>query len=215
MAKNPRIIDLTGQRFGRWLVISQAGNAPHGGAMWLCRCDCGNEGRPNGGDLRQGKSISCGCFAAEWQRRPKTHGFSRTRIHRIWKAMRTRCNNPNVPGFKHYGGRGIKVCSEWDSFVIFRDWALANGYAAHLSIERKNVNGDYAPDNCTLATAREQSINRRFVLRSPGGEAWSQIAKRSGIGVVLMHGRVHEGWPIELAATLPKGSRWRDHVTNP
>jgi hypothetical protein len=121
--------------------------------------------------------------------------------------MRTRCYNPRATGFENYGGRGIAVCKAWDSFAEFREWASASGYADNLSIERRDTNGNYEPDNCTWATALEQSVNRRFVKRSDSGEAWSQIAKRNGISVALMHGRIHEGWPVEKAATLPKGTR--------
>ena len=211
MNKNPRLIDLQGQRFGRWLVSTQAGNALRGGALWNAVCDCGKTGTPTGGDLRAGKSTSCGCLTRESARRTMlTHGGVGTRIYRIWKAMRTRCSNPNIPGAKNYSERGITICKEWGCFDVFRAWALENGYSDDLSIERIDVNSGYNPTNCTWANAQEQSINRRFVKKNEHGEAWSQIAKRHGVGVTLMHGRIHEGWPIEKAATLPKGSRLRD-----
>jgi hypothetical protein len=205
--KNPRLIDLSGQRFGRWLVVGRAGNTSGGGALWACVCDCGGMGVPAGTDLRNGKSTRCKtCVARESM---LTHGGSGTRLHRIWKAMRNRCNNPKATGFALYGGRGIGVCAEWDDFATFRRWAESAGYSDALSIERKDTDAGYSPDNCKWATALEQSVNRRFVLKDGSGNAWSQIAKGNGIPVTLMHSRIHEGWPIESAATLPKGSRLR------
>lgn len=87
------------------------------------------------------------------------HGSCGTRTYRIWKAMRTRCNNPNSPAFSRYGGRGIKVCSRWDSFSAF----LADmGEAPEgLSIERKNNDRGYEPENCRWATPKEQARNMR------------------------------------------------------
>jgi hypothetical protein len=206
--KNPRLIDLSGMTFGRWSVTKQAGNAKGGGALWACICECGSEKKVIGGDLRNGKSTNCGCvhknrlgaFA-------KTHGKSNTRLHRIWKNMRARCLRKSSPQYPDWGGRGIKICEEWESFDSFYSWAISSGYDDRLSIERINVNGDYDPDNCKWATAKEQSVNRRFVLKAPNGTPWCEIAKENGVPVTLMHGRIHDGWPVELAATTPRGAR--------
>ena len=90
-----------------------------------------------------------------------THGDHGTRLYRIWKNMKYRCNNPNSPAYEDYGGRGISVCDEWQSYVGFREWAIANGYNDHLTIDRKENNKGYCPDNCRWATPRQQGNNTR------------------------------------------------------
>lgn len=208
MAKNPRLIDLSGQKFGRWTVIEQAGNSPRGAALWLSLCICGATGHPSGTDLRSGKSTSCGCASVEKATaRVRTHGDSGTRLHRIWKNIRARCLRETHPQFPDYGGRGVAICPEWSDFGTFRDWALLNGYADNLSIERSDVDGDYTPGNCIWANATTQSRNRRFVARAPDGTPWCEIAARNGITATQYNGRVHEGWTREQAATLPVGTR--------
>lgn len=208
MASNPRLKDMTGQRFGLWTVVSKAGNAPGGAAIWNAICDCGNVGLPIGADLRSGKSTSCGCLQRAAARKTRlTHGETGTRLHRIWKGMRARCNIKTSSSYDRYGARGITICPEWEDFDAFHKWALSSGYKDGLSIDRINNDLGYSPDNCRWATAETQSQNRKFVLRRDDGVPWAAVAKANGIKVTLMHGRLHEGWPIEKAATLPKGSR--------
>lgn len=89
------------------------------------------------------------------------HGHSRrgkrSRLNRIWLNMRSRCTNPKMTCYNRYGGRGISVCSEWDSFQAFHDWAMSHGYADDLTIERKDTDGNYCPDNCEWITRLENS----------------------------------------------------------
>lgn len=91
----------------------------------------------------------------------RTHGESRTRLYRLWKDMRRRCGNSNRTDYELYGGRGIKVCDEWNEYEVFRDWALQNGYKDQLSIERINFDGNYEPSNCEWIELKDQAKNTR------------------------------------------------------
>lgn len=150
--------DLTGMRFGQWTVLEM--RERHGGSRyWLCRCDCGTERKVTSNHLLNGSSRSCGCLYRGLNNR--IHGDSKTLLYKTWKRMHGRCNNVNNKSYKNYGGRGIKVCPEWDDYQTFKSWALTHGYQEGLSIERIDVNRGYAPDNCCWIPMNEQSKNRR------------------------------------------------------
>lgn len=157
-----KLVDLTGQRFGRLVVIRRMPSV-NKRTKWLCVCDCGNEIIAESYNLKTGHTTSCGCFQREATAEAnQTHGMRKTRLYRIWVCMKNRCYAKSYHAFKHYGGRGIKVCAEWrNSFETFRDWALSNGYADNLTIDRVDTNGDYCPANCRWATMAEQNQNKR------------------------------------------------------
>ena len=158
----PKVIDLKGQRFGRLTVIESCGKASDRHILWLCKCDCGNERVISGNSLRSSLTKSCGCFNSDIvTKRNIKHNGCGTRLYAIWKNMNTRCKNTNNPRFKDYGGRGIKICSEWKEFINFRIWAMSNEYSKNLTIDRVNVNGNYEPLNCRWATYKEQNNNKR------------------------------------------------------
>ena len=163
------MLDLTGRKFGRLTAIKPSGKDSTNHTLWECECECGNHINVVTYSLTRGSTKSCGCIAKERAKRGdvrRKHGGCGTRLYRIWKNMKKRCNNPNNPDYiKWYGSRGIKVCDEWnESFECFRDWSLKHGYSEELTIDRIDVNGNYCPENCKWSTAKEQRQNRRDSL---------------------------------------------------
>lgn len=179
--------------------------------MWHCKCECGNERIVTGIHLTSGHTTSCGCKKAEVSgSRFRTHGMKHTRLYRIWEGMKSRCTIKTVPSFKHYGGRGIKICDDWlNSFESFHDWAISNGYTDDLSIDRIDVNGNYEPSNCRWVSMKKQSYNKRTsVLITHNGEThglkeWSDII---GVDYYTMYSRYKAGkTPEQILSKEVKG----------
>lgn len=164
-----RALDLVGKRFGRLIILRRSENK-FGKTHWMSRCDCGNLSGPTAGStLISGHSKSCGCLSvelfAERGRSRAKHHMTHTRIYNIWLSMRSRCSYSKSKFYKNYGGRGIKVCVEWESdFLTFYEWAMNNGYEDNLSIDRIKNDGNYEPSNCKWSTEKEQSNNTRMNL---------------------------------------------------
>ena len=156
----PQFIDLTGERFGRLTVLKRDMSQKR--TVWICKCDCGNTKSVQSTHLRSGATTSCGCYHKERASQAnKTHGLTRSSLHNRWKAIRQRCNNPNDPRYKDYGGRGITLCPAWDDFEAFAKWAEENGYEPGMQLDRIDNNKGYSPDNCRWCTSAENNHNRR------------------------------------------------------
>ena len=126
-------------------------------AMYMCPV-CNKEFEAMKNKAEQQKS--CGKCKGELR---KTHGLWGTRTYRIWDNMKQRCSNENSDKYRYYGGKGIRVCDEWNKFEPFHEWAMANGYDDKLTIDRIDGDGDYEPDNCRWATITTQSRNTRKI----------------------------------------------------
>jgi hypothetical protein len=198
--------DLTGKLFHRWTVLEYAGKVGPLTA-WRCRCECGVERVVQTGNLNAGVSRSCGCLRDEETRvRETTHGMIHTPEYQTWQAMRSRCGNPNNHCYSQYGGRGIRVCQEWqDSFEAFFAHVGKKPSAAH-TIERINNDGHYEPGNVKWATAAEQSLNKRTNrLVCFRGETLplAEWSRRLGIKYHTLCTRFRLGWTVEAAFTVP------------
>lgn len=199
-------INLSGKRFGRWTVLEYVGQM-----KWLCRCDCGTEKPVNGSSLR--REITGGCIKCNPALGNRlTHGGSHSRLYRCWEAMKYRCLKPGATAYHRYGARGITVCQEWtDSFELFRDWALVNGYTDHLTIERNKNDLGYSPDNCRWATYAEQNRNTsrtRLVTYQGRRAVAADLAIERGMPPDVVRQRIHRyGWPVELALSTPVAFR--------
>lgn len=203
--------NLSGEKFGRLLVLNQADDYvyPSGKrrTQWLCKCDCGNIVSVEQSNLLRSNSTSCGCYNNELRMlRNIKHGDRHTRLYGIWCGIKLRCYNPKSQSFKNYGARGITMCSEWkESYPSFKTWALSAGYneTDHLSIDRIDVNGNYEPSNCKWANPVEQANNRRntiFISSNGESHTLSEWAKISEIKYHTLYARIYKlGWDIDLA----------------
>lgn len=167
---DPRFINLTRRKFGRWTVLGYNGKikTDH---YWLCLCECGKDKSVAGVSLQRGASQSCGCMAFELSKTRIKHGDARcsgtSKAYRCWCHVKERTSNPKCKNWHNYGGRGITMFPAWmESFQEFYSYVGTPPTAGH-SIDRfPDMNGNYEPGNVRWATAKEQAQNRRGLVLS-------------------------------------------------
>ena len=160
---------VVGQKYGHLTVVKRLDykickkTGRKEALRYLCICDCGKQIIRNGSAIRNSKNQSCGCIklVRSGKNRKDYHGYMGTKLYKCWANMKTRCHNPNVKAYSDYGGRGIKICDEWNDFKVFKNWALQNGYKEGLTIERLDVEKGYTPNNCIWIERNAQNWNRR------------------------------------------------------
>ncbi len=175
-----KLIDLTGQRFVRLLVLERVskGSYKTSNSMWKCVCDCGHFRTVSSSNLKSGKAKSCGCLRAEMTSKmargnkfkKSKHGLSGSRIYNSWSSMISRCKHQSSGSYKDYGGRGILVCDRWsDHKNGFQNFLSDMGERPEgMTLDRINNDGNYEPENCRWATPKEQISNRRAYKIVPG-----------------------------------------------
>jgi hypothetical protein len=205
--------DLSGNRYGR--LIAQELVRVEGKLKWKCLCDCGRTSDVLARCLTVGHTRSCGCFGLESKATNLQHGMHKTAIYKIWTGIISRCSNPNNQAWKHYGGRGIRICDEWrNDFMQFYADVGPRPSAKHSIDRYPNPNGNYEPCNVRWATQAQQIENRKTTiyvthdgLTLPSFE-W---AKLIGIGSDTIRDRIKAGLPTERVLA-PKGQAGRLHA---
>ena len=206
--------DIVGKKLNRLLVLSFDHSRPHPNPskgnfyFYKCQCECGNITIVRRERLINLETKSCGCYGKEIRKKIlATKRILSHRLYNIWRTMKERCYSPKNIKYYCYGGRGIIICDEWkNDFNKFYDWAIANGYKDHLSIERINVNGNYEPSNCTWANAKIQANNRtsnHFIFFNNEKHSISQWAEILKINRSTLWYRIKRGWTIERAFSTP------------
>lgn len=195
---------MIGKKYGKLTVLKLDEKRSGKRKYYICQCECGNLKSVRDDCLKSGNTKSCGCLLKEINN-SKTQ-YTKEKLYHVWAGMKSRCNNPNTYRYEDYGGRGIKVCDEWNgehNYVNFRTWAINNGYSEGLTIDRINVNGNYEPNNCRWVNQHIQSRNTRRNLNiTYNGEThvlqdWSEILN---ININTLYHRIYIlGWDIKEA----------------
>lgn len=210
--------DITGNRYGYLVALECVGSNNRKEKLWRCLCDCGNETIVPSYRLRHGGVRSCGCHQRDCNYRSKK-AKNNQRLYRVYRNMRRRCEYKKDPNYPNYGGRGIKVCQEWNKFDHFCDWALENGYdsAAEYgvcTIDRIDTNKDYSPDNCRFVNLVVQANNRRtnhVVAINGQKKTLTQIEREHGLYHGAMNTEMKKGKSPEEALSALIARKGGDH----
>lgn len=219
IGKRPRI-DISGQQFGMLVAMYFSHVSEKGNHYWACRCECGVEKKIPSSSLRKAYP-SCGCRRDGMLKNGmmhRTHGMAKSTEFHIYNSMVQRCTNPNSHAYGDYGGRGIYVCERWlESFENF--FADMGSRPQGTSLDRRDNNLGYCPENCRWATKHEQANNTRAnrVIEFRGERmTMSQWARKSNLQIQTLHNRLLLGWTVERALTTPsrKSRKQREAVNS-
>lgn len=201
---------IAGQQFERLMALCAI---PKSNGGWLFQCSCGKQKVIRRRHVTSGRVRSCGCLHTERAKsglNPLRHGDARngkvTRLHNIWRGMLKRVDATKGPAFQKYASRGISVDPLWRAYEPFREWALTNGYADDLTLDRVNNDGDYGPDNCRWVGWAAQARNRRSSRRIAAFNetlALAEWSERSGLKAETISARLALGWTAEDAVSKP------------
>lgn len=188
MVQRKPISKLIGKRVGRLSVVEYDGVGKFNKHYWECLCDCGNYVTlPTYRLTGSSPTLSCGCLRKDKlsvnRNDPTKHGLSSHPLYAIYYGMVDRCTNPNNRRYKYYGGKGIAVSEEFDTFLKFFVWSVENGWSAGLSVDRVDSSKDYCPNNCEWVTVSENSRRMHDSRRNEKptrGKEEGDIQKGSG-----------------------------------
>lgn len=186
-----------GIKKGMLTVLEDMGTS-NGESVLKCKCDCGNEVIVSSKEFYRRKS--CGCLKNGWKikdtSKMKKHGYSGHPAYHIWTNMIARCEHPKCKEYKYYGERGITVCNEWHDVKVFCEWSDKNGYKEHLTLERRDVNGNYEPSNCYWIPQIEQSWNKRntmYIIYKGRKTSLAKLCNELGLNVYTVRDRWYRG----------------------
>ena len=207
--RKTRLEDLTGQQFHYLTVIERAENTKQGKTQWLCKCVCGKMVIVAASDLKKKRHPhkSCGCMGKKLAAEANsTHGMSKHPAFGVWHSMKQRCEDSNHPAFHNYGGRGITVCSRWQSsFENF--WEdMGPTYRQGLDLDRIDNDKGYSPENCRWTSRKINCRNRRcsrYVDSVYGRRNVAELSEMTGIRENTLLYRLQIGFPTELLCIPP------------
>jgi len=204
-----------GDKFGKLTILDKyiENNGRQNKTMVSCHCDCGRNYKGILSQISNGYVSSCGCLSGchnkeDFIKNGKnfSHGLTNHALYSTWNGMKNRCFNKNVTEYHNYGGRGITICEEWLDFRNFYNWCIDNGYNELLTLDRKNNDGNYCPENCKFSTYEEQQNNKSSnTILTAFGEVktmsqWSKDIRCKVTYGVLCY-RINNNWEHESAIT--------------
>ena len=216
-AKNyPRRKSPISAKYGLWTTLREVPRPAHVMSKTdryvSCRCDCGVERDVALHSLNRGRSTGCGCVqVAKLTQMATRHGLSRDKLYDTWKCMNARCYDPHHISWPHYGARGIWVCEEWrDTPTAFIEWARSpsnpSPWRAGLTIDRIDSSGNYEPSNCRFVSTKAQARNKKNTIQAIFRGKMTpvvDISAETGIKYTTLLFRLQNGWPPEVAFSLP------------